>query len=56
MVLTGVRRHGRRRYFDHMKVVAKRHRQTITQHLVFRKYAARATIPVWVGPDAWPYL
>lgn len=55
MVLTDVRRHHGRRYFDHMKVVIKRGHRTVTRHLVFRKEDG-GTEPYWWGPATWPGL
>lgn len=55
MVLTDVRKHDGKRYFDHMKVVIKRGHRAVIQHLVFRKEDG-GTEPFWWGPDAWPYL
>ena len=54
MVLTDVRRHDGRRYFDHMKVVVKRGHRTVTRHLVFRKDGPGR--PYWMGPADWPFL
>ena len=56
LLLTVVKVHGSVHYFYKMTATFYRNGAWHTQVAMFKTYCSTCTIPVWIGPNAWPYL